>query len=574
MYDLVIQKERQSFAWIKRTFFINSGSHHFETWYNNGHMGEMKVKKVLSMMLASLMCIGNLSTVSAAQKLPKTLSQKEINEAIAKTRNYQGKEHVYVGIGGHVQVTNEKQKGTVTWLSSNDKAIVKTNKKGAMVTGVKKGSVRLSQVFYKKGKEEKKHNNDFENKEKLAFHYTSLSLNLGDQVTIQTNKQAKLTNSHSDVARLNEKGTLTAVKPGTSVITATYKHVVGDTADQKEVTETARLKVTVTSKIIKTKTMKATVSDPQIAEKIIYCVPNNFEIEKLPIKGVSKQSRKRIYVDTQGVNEKAKYPAIASLQGKIITKASDQGKVRIRYAVNAPCKIYVDGLVLKRRMIISKLKFDNLEKTILLANQKSHFSMSGMSGQTPVTMTPHNTSAVTMNDHHQVTAHHLGKMDMTIKGDGLTYTRQYWCVNKRTYKLVHDAYALARTKPRFSLGRTGSTIDCSTFIWRTYKKNGINFGSNSAPVAANIAKYCQAHGRLFKAPKTIDALRPGDIMFISSHKNGRFKNITHVEMYISSGTDLGARGPSTAPYLKKAYGSVVEGDAITDNLVAVGRLKL
>ena len=63
-------------------------------------------------------------------------------------------------------------------------------------------------------------------------------------------------------------------------------------------------------------------------------------------------------------------------------------------------------------------------------------------------------------------------------------------------------------------------------------------------------------------------------MFISSHKNGRFKNITHVEMYISSGTDLGARGPSTAPYLKKAYGSVVEGDAITDNLVAVGRLKL
>jgi hypothetical protein len=63
-------------------------------------------------------------------------------------------------------------------------------------------------------------------------------------------------------------------------------------------------------------------------------------------------------------------------------------------------------------------------------------------------------------------------------------------------------------------------------------------------------------------------------MFISSHKNGRFKNITHVEMYISSGTDLGARGPSTTPYLKNAYGQVVEGDAISDTLIAVGHMNL
>jgi hypothetical protein len=532
------------------------------------------MKKLIVTIIAGTMTIGTMGHVQAAQKLPKTLSQKEINMAISRTKNYSGKEHVYVAVNGRVHVTNKKEKGTEYWYDANNRASVTRSKAGvALVKGLTKGSTTLTQVFYKKAKSAKVANKEF-NGEKLAFNYSSLTLNLNEQATVKTNKSTTLVSSRPDVVRVGTDGKLTCLKNGTSVIKATHTEKAKDTNDQQDIVENATLKVKVVGHVLKKYSVKATVSQPKLDNTIVYCVPNNFRIVKLPISGVSKQSRKRIYVDTKGVNEKAKYPAICSLQGKIITAPSAQGKLRIRYAVNSTCKIYVDGLVLKRHIIISKLKFDSLEDTILLPHQKAHFSMKGMSGKTEVTITPHNTAAVSMNKSHIVTAHKPGKMSITIKGDGITYTRQYWCVDQRTYNVVKAAYAIAKTKPHFSLNRTGNTIDCSTFIWRVYKKNGINFGSSSAPVASNIAKYCQSHGRLTKAPKTIHSLRPGDLMFISSHKNGRFKNITHVEMYISSGTDLGARGPSTTPYLKNAYGQVVEGDAISDTLIAVGHMNL
>lgn len=528
--------------------------------------------KKLTLILLSGMMIFSVEPVYAAQKLPKTLSSKEIHQAINKTKSYQGKEHVYVAINGQVKVANNG-KGDTYYYATNDRMSIKSTPKQAIVTGVQKGPATLIENNYKKGKKKITINKQYGSNDQLEFNYTSLQLNLNDTVKIQTNKEATLTNTHDNIVRLNKDHTITCLKPGTSVITATHKEIVGDSDDQKEVIQKATLKIKVVGHIIKQYKHKVTVSDPQIGD-LVYCVPNNFEIVKLPIKGISTASRKRIYVDTLGVNEKAKYPAVQSLQGKIITKASDQGKLRIRYHVNTTCKIYVDGLVLKRHITISKLKFDSLKDTILLPNQKAHFMMKGMSGQTKVTINPLSNTSVNMNKENVVTAHKLGKMTINIAGDGITYKRQYWCVNKKTYKLIHDAYAIAQTKPKFSLSRQGKTTDCSTFMWRVYKQNGINFGKNSAPVASDIAKYCQSHGKLMKAPKTIDSLRPGDLMFISSHKNGRFKNITHVEMYISSGTDLGARGPSTTPYNKKAYGSIVEGDALTDNLIAVGRLKL
>ncbi len=534
-------------------------------------------KQMTIAIIAGMMTVGSMGHVKAAVKLPKTLSQKEINTAIAKTRNYSGKEHVYVGVGGHVKVTNKKdKKGTEYWYDTHHRASVKRAKAGvASVTGLAKGSTNLMQVFYKKAKSTKKSNNAFDG-DKLAFNYSSLVLNLSDTAKVKTNKKAKLASSRPDVVRLNKDGTLTCLKNGTSVIKAVHTEKSEDTSDQaQDIVEKASLKVKVVGHVLKKYTVHATVSQPKLAKTIILCVPNNFRMVNVPITGISKQSRKRIFVDTKSVNEKAKYPAVYSMQGKVIPKPSDQGKLKIRYAVNSTCKVYVDGLTLKRRIIVSKLKFDPLEKTIMLPGQKTHFYMKGMSGKTKVTITPHNTSAVSMDDSNVVTAHKPGRMSITIKGDGITYTRQYWCVNKRTYKLIKDAYAYAKTKPHFSLGRSGNTIDCSTFMWRTYKKSGIYLVSKTKdPVASTIAQYCQSHGHLYNRPKTINSLRPGDLMFISSHKNGRFRNITHVEMYISSGTDLGARGPSTTPYLKSQFGQIVEGDAMTDTLVAYGRLHL
>lgn len=79
--------------------------------------------------------------------------------------------------------------------------------------------------------------------------------------------------------------------------------------------------------------------------------------------------------------------------------------------------------------------------------------------------------------------------------------------------------------------------DCSSLVWRTYKKMGKTFGNSSyAPVAADIAKWCVGHKKMVTKSYTWNQiqkmkLRPGDLLFKTGQKNGRYKGIYHVEMF-------------------------------------------
>lgn len=88
--------------------------------------------------------------------------------------------------------------------------------------------------------------------------------------------------------------------------------------------------------------------------------------------------------------------------------------------------------------------------------------------------------------------------------------------------------------------------DCSSLVWKSYHKNGVNFGmANYAPVAADMGKWCAQHkklvsGGLSQANIQNMKLNPGDVMFETGQKNGRYKGIYHVEMitgYIFYGFD-------------------------------------
>lgn len=78
--------------------------------------------------------------------------------------------------------------------------------------------------------------------------------------------------------------------------------------------------------------------------------------------------------------------------------------------------------------------------------------------------------------------------------------------------------------------------DCSSLVWKSYHKNGVNFGmANYAPVAADMGKWCAQHkklvsGGLSQANIQNMKLNPGDVMFETGQKNGRYKGIYHVEM--------------------------------------------
>lgn len=78
--------------------------------------------------------------------------------------------------------------------------------------------------------------------------------------------------------------------------------------------------------------------------------------------------------------------------------------------------------------------------------------------------------------------------------------------------------------------------DCSSLVWKSYHKNGVNFGmAYYAPVAADMGKWCVQHkklvsGGLSQANIQNMKLNPGDVMFETGQKNGRYKGIYHVEM--------------------------------------------
>lgn len=79
--------------------------------------------------------------------------------------------------------------------------------------------------------------------------------------------------------------------------------------------------------------------------------------------------------------------------------------------------------------------------------------------------------------------------------------------------------------------------DCSSLVWKSYKLEKKYFGmKNYAPVAADVGKWCVQHKKQVKgnAYKNIQKMkfRPGALTFQTGSKNGRYKGIYHVEMFV------------------------------------------
>lgn len=90
-------------------------------------------------------------------------------------------------------------------------------------------------------------------------------------------------------------------------------------------------------------------------------------------------------------------------------------------------------------------------------------------------------------------------------------------------------YGLSRKGDPYSqtLAGYGSYVDCSYFVMDTYQQLGINLPRT----AAAQAQYLEHSGLTVPSGD----LEPGDLIYYSFEKNGRYKNISHVAMYIGNG---------------------------------------
>lgn len=107
--------------------------------------------------------------------------------------------------------------------------------------------------------------------------------------------------------------------------------------------------------------------------------------------------------------------------------------------------------------------------------------------------------------------------------------------------------------------------DCSSLTWRSYEAAGLNMGNTSWALTASLqAKWCDKNSRLISKKKIeVKKLKPGDLIFYSSGKNGRYRNISHVSIYT---------GMNTIIHASSSAGMVKESNVIYfQKIVGIGR---
>lgn len=105
---------------------------------------------------------------------------------------------------------------------------------------------------------------------------------------------------------------------------------------------------------------------------------------------------------------------------------------------------------------------------------------------------------------------------------------------------------------------SGDYYDCSSLAYYSWKAAGVDISYGGATTAA-------AEGQgLDEAGKTIsfDEIQPGDLIFYSYTNNGRYKNISHVAIYVGNGKVVEALNESVG---------VIYRDVSTGSIVMVAR---
>lgn len=94
--------------------------------------------------------------------------------------------------------------------------------------------------------------------------------------------------------------------------------------------------------------------------------------------------------------------------------------------------------------------------------------------------------------------------------------------------------------------------DCSSFVWRVLRAAGIDLSTICAGYTA--AEECRGMvnaGMMIR----MEDMRQGDVIFYSSHINGRYRNVTHTAIYAGDGKIVHARGEAYGVQLSDFYQS-------------------
>lgn len=305
--------------------------------------------------------------------------------------------------------------------------------------------------------------------------------------------------SNKKVATVDEFGNVTAIKKGVAIITCTVKTESG---------------------YEKRFTCEVDVTNPKFTQST-YVVAKGNQLQ-LEITGT----------------ETAKYTTSGSNDELLKVYKKYTGLVKGRKKGTVTVSAEVDGKTIQCKVIVTNPKVKK-SLFVLTANQTASIEVYGQSGKTKVTYTSKNPKIATVSSKGKIKSLKTGVAVILVTADQKEFEITVAVGNSKSVTAIKNAQkALGSTYSQAYRMRSGY-YDCSSLVWRCYVPTGITFGyskyASNAPTAAGEAYYLVSHGKEV-ASSYVDEkyLKPGDLVFISSGNNGRYRNITHVAIYIGN----------------------------------------
>lgn len=155
-----------------------------------------------------------------------------------------------------------------------------------------------------------------------------------------------------------------------------------------------------------------------------------------------------------------------------------------------------------------------------------------------VKWTTSNSNIASVTSSGKVTGVNIGRANIYATVNGKKLTLKVEVVTKSTYTAVN--YANKAVGCRYSQSRRMSKgyYDCSSLVWRSYASAGVYIGGKTdwAPTAASSGSILnKAYKVVSYSSVSSSKLLPGDLIFTSSSRNGRYRNITHTAIYVGNG---------------------------------------
>lgn len=263
-----------------------------------------------------------------------------------------------------------------------------------------------------------------------------------------------------------------------------------------------------------------------------YVAEFNQEIQTLVDEHKDADEGRKVYVDYEGMNsEPSNYYDIMCVYmvkygyENTATKMNETNKQKLKAVFDDMCKYTTENVTEKK----GKKKKKYLEVRITL---KSYTEMSveyQFDEERKETLNQLMSACITSNPSSgQTGGSRLSGLQGSLTPQEITSITDK--ITNPTQKTV-ASFVLSKVGYPYSqnLRNSGKAFDCSSLAYYAWKSVGVDIAFGGSTTAA-----AEAQGLKNKSVKE-ENLQPGDLIFYSYTTNGRYKNISHVGIYVGNG---------------------------------------